>query len=201
MDVLGYDVLGDMDGDVLGDLEGEEVVGIIKAKPGGGHRVQRVVARKPAGAALRLPAKPAWRKEQLAPGINMPGEGNVPLPMAGQAGTPPGRFDATINQITFQGQLQKPFQPKRLLVSSVRTGATSVGRLLGVLYVGTDLQQAEIAGWDIELIGQAQSFDTTLTCQPAEPGVMVRMVVNLSQPLVGPDTIFASMMFLGNVMH
>lgn len=194
-----FDVVGDMDGEMDGDVMGYDVVGDDMAGD-----VMGIVRRDPrTGRArmMRLPPKPSWRKEQLAPGVIRPDEGMIPLPMAAQAGSPPGTFSATLNQITFQGQLQKPFRPERLLVSTVRTGTTSVGRLLGVLYVGTDLQQAEIAGWDIELIGQASSFGTRLTCMPAEPGVLVRLVVNLSTPLTTTDTIFCSCMFLGRVIH
>jgi phage terminase large subunit-like protein len=114
----------------------------------------------------------------------------------------PGQFAVGLAQITFQGQLQKPYRAERLLVSTVRNTATAVGRLLGVLYVGTDLQQAEIAGWDIELIGQAGSFGTRLTCQQAEPGVLIRLVVTCQPALsVAGDTISTNIMFLGRVIH
>jgi hypothetical protein len=148
----------------------------------------------------RLPPKPNWR-DQLAPGVMQPDEGMVPLPLAPQAGTPLGTFTATVPTITFQGQLQKPFRPERLLTSTVRTGATAVGRLLAQLYVGTDLQQAEITGWDAELIGAATAFGTRLTCKAAEPGVFVRMVISISSLLTGTDTIQANLTFLGRVIH
>jgi hypothetical protein len=70
------------------------------------------------------------------------------------------------------------------------------------LWVGTDLQGAEIAGWDVELVGQATSFGTRLTCKAAEPGVLVRIVATLSANISSStDTIYASMMFLGRVIH
>jgi hypothetical protein len=195
-DVVGYDVMGDLDGD---DVVGEDVVGVVKRNRQTGRA--KIVRVAPKRNMMALPPKPAWRKDQMAPGVQRPDEGMVPLPLAAQGGTPLGTFSATVNQITFQGQLQKPFRPERLLVSTVRTGVTAIGRLLGVLYVGTDLQQAEIAGWDIELIGQAASFGTRLTCQAAEPGVLVRIVVNLSTPLTTTDTIFCAAMFLGRIIH
>jgi hypothetical protein len=83
----------------------------------------------------------------------------------------------------------------------VRTGASATGRLLAQLFVGTDLQQAEIAGWDVELVGQAGAFGTRLTAKAAEPGVLIRLVVTLSNNPTSTDTIFASMMFLGRVVH
>jgi hypothetical protein len=202
-DVVGDDVYGDVDGDVMGDLDGDvmgdDVVGIVKRSRATG-RMQVVRTNPRAPIAMQMPPKPGWRK-QLAPGVIQPDEGMVPLPLAAQAGVPLGTFTAAINQITFQGQLQKPYRPERLLCSVVRTGTTAVGRLLAVLFVGTDLQQAEIAGWDAELIGQATAFGTRLTCQAAEPGVLVRLVINLSQPVTGTDTIFASLMFLGRIIH
>jgi hypothetical protein len=78
---------------------------------------------------------------------------------------------------------------------------SATSRVLGVLYVGTDLQQAEITGWDVELIGNPNSFGTRLTCKAAEPGVFVRLVCTLSAPLTGTDTIFANLTFLGRIIH
>jgi hypothetical protein len=189
-DVVGYDLegepiyAGDIQGDVMGDVMG---VGAAPARRAG-HRLQR------------LPPKPNWRN-QLAPGVIQPDEGMLPLTLTGQSGSPAGTFSATISTITFQGQLQKPYRPERLLCSTVRTGTSAVGRLLTQLFVGTDLQQAEISGWDAELIGAATAFGTRLTCKAAEPGVFVRAVVTLSSALTGTDTIFANLTFLGRVIH
>jgi hypothetical protein len=190
MEVIGYDLDGqeiydtDLSGDVMGD-----VMGVGKARaPKGGHRL------------ARIPNRPNWRN-QLAPGVIQPDEGMVPLPLVGQSGSPAGTFNSGISTITFQGQLQKPYRPERLLASTVRTGTSAVGRLLGVLYVGTDLQQAEINGWDVELIGAATAFGTRLTCKAAEPGVFVRLVVTLSAALSGTDTIYANLTWLGRVIH
>jgi len=201
-DVVGDDLDGDeIEGDVMGDVMGDDdVVGVVKRNRRTGRMSVIKRAAGTAGRAMQIPAKPNWR-QQLAPGVIQPDEGMVPLPMAAQSGAPPGTFTAAINQITFQGQLQKPYRAERILVSVVRVGTTAIGRLLGVLYVGTDLQQAEIAGWDIELVGQANSFGTRLTCQAAEPGVLIRFVVNLSTPLTSTDTIYASILFLGRIIH
>jgi len=183
--MVGYDVDGDVDGDVMGDY----VYGVGAARARRAGRGKR---------AIRIPPRPGWRN-QLAPGVIQPDEGMVPLPLAPQAGA--GTFTGAIPQITFQGQLQKPYRAERLLVSVVRTGASATGRLLSQLFVGTDLQQAEIAGWDAELVGQATAFGTRLTSKAAEPGVLIRIVATLSNGLAGTDTIFASMMFLGRVIH
>lgn len=179
MDVVGY------------DLDGNEIMGNSIMGAHGHHGHHRMA---------RIPQRPDWRN-QLAPGVIQPDEGMVVLPLAGQAGAPAGTFALATQAITFQGQLQKPFRAERLLVSTVRTGVTSVGRLLGQIFVGTDLQGAEIQSFDLELVGQAGSFGTRLTLKPAEPGVQIRILVTLSTPLTTTDTIFASMMFLGRIIH
>lgn len=197
-DVSGFDVVGDVMGDVMGD---DEIVGVVKVNPRTGRKSIVRAAPKARGNAIRV-SKPSWRQDQVAPGVQRPDEGMVPLPLVGQAGATPGQFAVGLSQITFQGQLQKPYRAERLLTSTVRNTATAIGRLLGVLYVGTDLQQAEIAGWDIELIGQPGSFGTRLTCKAAEPGVMIRLVVTCQPALsVAGDTIQANVMFLGRIIH
>jgi hypothetical protein len=185
MAVVGYDLQGnEILGEVMGDVDGDEIVG----------------RRRRAGRSIAIPPKPQWR-QQLAPGVIQPDEGMVPLTLVGQAGSPQGTFTAALQSITFQGQLQKPYRPERLLCSTVRTGTTAVGRLLTVLYVGTDLQQADINGWDAELVGLPGAFGTRLTCKAAEPGVLIRAVVTLSSALAGTDTIFANFTFMGRIIH
>jgi hypothetical protein len=191
-----FDVVGDeLEGDVMG--EGYEVVGY---DADGTPIVGAPRRRLPVKRALALPARPAWRR-QIAPGVPTPDEGLVPLALTGLSGSPAGTFTASLNQITFQGQLQKPFRPERLLVSTVRTGTSSVGRLLTQLYVGTDLQQGDVNGFDAELVGAAQAFGTRLTCAAAEPGVLIRAIVTLSNALTSTDTIFANFTFLGRIIR
>lgn len=182
-----FDVVGEVEGDdvgsVLGSVMGDEIVGAVTR----------------GGRMLRIPKKPSWRGGELAPGVQAPAEGLVVLPMTAQQNG--GTFTATVVSITWQGQLQKPFRSERLLVSSVRVGATSVGRMLGQIFVGTDLQAAEIAGFDLELVGAVTAFGTRLTLIQAPPGVLVRIPTVLSSGLTGTDTVFASMMFLGRIIH
>jgi hypothetical protein len=177
--------------EVIGDeLDGGEIMG------GGYDEVVGAVTAS--GRVMKLPPKPGWRS-QLAPGVIQPDEGMIPLPLVGNIGS--NTFTAAVNQITFQGTLQKPFRGERLLVSTVRTGASAIGRLLTLLFVGTDLQLADINGIDIELVGQAGAFGTRLTMKAAEPGVLVRFQSTLSTALAGTDTILVSMMLLGRVVH
>ncbi len=185
-EVVGYTADGE---EVFGEVMGGEVMG----RGGALARHHRT---------MQIPPKPGWRHGQLAPGVMQPDEGLVPLPMSPQAGSPGGTFISTLSQITWQGQLQKPFRAERLLVSTVRTGTDATGRLLTQLFVGTDLQGAEIAGWDAELVGLAGSFGTRLTCKQAEPGVQIRLVVTLSNAMtITTSSIFATMMFLGRIVH
>lgn len=210
MAILGMDVVGDdLEGDVLGDelegddLEGEEevIVGAIAVNPRTGRRrlIRPRQASRGRGPSLQLKPKPNWRKNQVAPGVQAPSEGLVPLPLIGQPG---GTFAAAVPAITFVGQVQEPFRPERLLVSVVRTGASAAApRVLGQLFVGTKLQQAQIAAFDIELIGTANAFGVRLTCQQVEPGVFVNLQCILTGALAGADTILVNAMFLGRVIQ
>jgi hypothetical protein len=183
-DVLGYDVDGEMEGDVDGDIPG--VVGRH-------HRRNK-------GRQMQLAERPGWRGGQLAPGLQGPSEGLVPLPMTPLQNS--GVFTATVPAITYSGQLQRPFRAERFLCPpAVRTGTSAVGRLLGQFFVGVALQQTEIFGIDLEIIGAPTLFGGRMTMQQAEPGVLIRIPVVLSVGLAGTDTIYASMFFLGRVVH
>lgn len=193
-DVLG-DVLGeDVDGDVLGmeDLAaiGAEVVKHARRK---GHKVHR------AGMPM-LMQKAAWRAGQLAPGVQAPEETMVPLPLTPQQNN--GQFTSVVPTITFQGQLQKPYRGERLLVSRTNVGTSATPPvLLGQIFVGTDLQQADIAGLDIGTLGAATAFGTRLTLLQAPPGVLIRIPVTLSVGLSGTDTITAAIQILGRYIQ
>lgn len=195
-----FDVVGE-DGEYYEEDYGYDVGDIMgaarPANPALALR-QRQAAMAAQQRRIRLPPKPGWRA-QLAPGVIQPDEGLVPLPL--QPLQNGGNFAAAVPQITFQGQLQKPYRAERLLVSVVRTGASATGRLLGLLWVGTDLQQGDIFGFDIEVFGAATAFGTRLTCKAAQPGVLIRLVVNASTVPTGTDTIYASVQFAGRVVH
>jgi len=184
-EVVGWDEHGQpIVGEIMGDVEGE-VMG----------------ARHHRGRMARIPGKPSWRN-QLAPGVIQPDEGMVPLALTPGAGSPAGTFTSVLSSITWIGRLQKPYRPERLIVTVVRSGTDAIGRLLGQLYVGTDLQQATIQAWDIEAIGANTAFGTRLTCHQAEPGVEISLIVNLSTAMtVTTSSIFASIQFLGRVVH
>ena len=194
--VVGQDE--DVEGDVMGDVmgyegpmvdEGSQVVGYDDA----GYPI--VVGARRARRPMVAVSKPGWRQGQLAPGVIAPDQGLLPLPMGNFT------FTATAQTNTFSGQLQKPFRGERLLVTTVRTGATAVGRLLGQPFVGTDLALLDINPIDIEQIGALNAFGVRLTMKPAQPGVFIRIVTTLSSALTGTDTIFTSVQLLGRNIH
>src|SRR5262252_4497258 len=110
MSVLGA-VLGELDhldGDVLGAVQ---------------QAVSTAVARRGGGAAVHM-TKPHWRHGEMAPGVNLPQSGQVPLPLTPLQAS--GIFSSVATAITFEGRLQKPYQAERLLasVSRVNTGGS-----------------------------------------------------------------------------
>lgn len=189
---------GPMDGSVVGyDDEGQPIiVGAKKSKKNKQKKLIKALRKK--NKKLLALQKLGWRKTQLAPGVIAPDQGMLPLPLAGQ---PSNTFALATQQITFEGQIQKPFRGERLLVSVVRTGASATGRILGQLFVGTDLQQLDVPQFDVEQVGAPNAFGVRLTMKPAQPGVFIRLVCGLSNPLAGADTIFASVTLLGRLVH
>lgn len=207
-DVVG-DVDGDMDGDVMGDvmgdldgdMDGDEVVGIVRRNPrtGRGHIVRVHHRQQPQHNVLRLPKKPSWRR-QIAPGVNEPDEDMWPLPLKALSNN--GIFTSAVTNITWQGQLQKPFRGERFLcqVSPNGTSATNL-QVLGQQFVGVNLQQAEIDPFNLQLVGQANSFGTRLTLNAAEPGVLIRVQAFIfGGALADTDSIAVTMMWLGRVI-
>lgn len=198
-DEVAGDVMGDVMGYAgpMGDFEGRsQVVGYT----GSGHPIvvgANAVRRPPrrSGASLLQVQRPGWRSSQLAPGVIAPDQGMLSLPM--------GNFTFTLaaQTNTFVGQVQKPFRGERLLVTTVRTGASATGRLLAQIFVGTDLSQLDVAPVDIEQLGAANAFGVRLTMKPCQPGVFIRIVTALSSALAGADTIFTTIQLLGRNIH
>lgn len=191
-DVEGADVMG---ADVMGDFSNsyDGGVRVLGYDDDGTAIVGRARSRR--GPRLQL-TKPNWRNAQLAPGVIAPDQGLLPLPM--------GSFTYSVangQTTTFQGQLQKPFRGERLLVSVVRTGTTAVGRIMGQIFVGSDLAALDVPQLDIQQIGDPTAFGVRLTMKPAQPGVFIRIVTSLSSAITGTDTIFATVTLLGRLIH
>lgn len=194
-DVVGDDDDDDVQGDVMGDVMGQHAQ-VVGYDDQGYPIVVGRAKRKPRGIARVQVQRPAWREGQLAPGVIAPDQGMLPLPMGNLTFTL-----AAQTNIVFQGQVQKPFRAERLLVTTVRTGASAVGRLLGLMFMGTDLAALDITPIDIEQIGASNAFGVRLSNKPVQPGVFIRIVTNLSSALAGTDTIFASVQYLGRNVH
>jgi hypothetical protein len=181
--------LDGMDGAVLGD-----VLGALRHHKHKGHG-----GRGPKGLHGHGMHRPDWRGRELAPGVNEPGEGVVPLTMMPSPGTFGGT--AAVGNITFQGQLQKPFQSRRLLFTTARTGPTATGLITGQIFVGVDLNQAAIQPVDLEALGAPTAFDTGLSLMQAPPGVIVQIISSISTTPSSPDNVVASASFLGHIIH
>lgn len=182
-------------GGVYGESE-EEVVGRAiakhRARHGHGHGHHR---------AIVPPPKPEWRAGDLAHGVQQPDEGLLPMPLAGAGGT--SVFTATVANITFESQVQKPYRAERMVFIVTRTGASAAAlRAQGQIFVGTDLQQGELGLLDFESLGAPTAFGFRLSLTPASPGVFLRLQTQLvGGALAGTDTIAINCYFLGRVIH
>lgn len=176
------------------EVDGADVMGPARGRRRRGARPQRKGLIDLSGART-----PQFRQSQLAPGVNAPDEGMLPLPMRPDRNQ--GRFALGINNIVFEGSLQKPFRGERLLVTVVRTGVSAVGILDTLMFAGTDLQQVDIQRVDIEQVAAQQAFGVRLAMTPAQPGVRYAFDMILSTPLAGADTIDVRLQILGRVIH
>lgn len=150
--------------------------------PGTGVYGDYVVGAAPPGATLMVhPAgppvvqSPPWRP-MVAPGSPPVGEGHVPMPLVAETfGGVWGAAGAAAGvMIQFSARPQKPFKMTRILARSTilsNANGTANGTPLGQIFVGTDLQQAELGYIDLATIGAGGSFDTWVSMKQAEPGV------------------------------
>lgn len=151
--------------------------------------------------AIVPPPKPEWRHGDLAHGVQQPDEGMLPMPLSGAGGT--SVFTATVANITFESQVQKPYRAERMVFIVTRTGASAQSiRPQGQIFVGTDLQQGELGLLDFESLGAPTAFGFRLSFTPASPGVFLRLQTQLvGGVLTGTDTIAINTYFLGRVIH
>lgn len=145
---------------------------------------------------------PPWRPMN-APGSPPLGEGHVPMPLNPEAfnGTWGGGGAAAGVQITFSARPQKPFKTTRLLVTGTKSGPTAIGRLIGEIFVGTDLQQGELGQIDLESLGAGGSFDTWISFKQAEPGVWIRVQATLTAFPTSPDFEVYTISAIGHYLH
>jgi len=199
MEVIGEDgMVYEVDG-YAGPMEDYEVEGadVLGYDDDGNEIVVGAPRRRVVRARKRVPVRqPRWRRTQLAPGVIAPDQGMVPLPMTASAAA----FSATVPEITWSGVLQKPFRGERLLTSVVRTGTTATGRILGRIFVGTDLAQDDIGSFDLESVGDPNAFGIRLTMKPAEPGVWIRIIGTATPAPTSTDTISFYITLLGRII-
>ncbi len=180
----GYGVYGESEEEVVG-----RAIAKHRAKHGRPHR------------AIVPPPKPAWRQGDLAHGVQQPDEGLLPMPLNGAGGT--NVFTATVGNITFESQVQKPYRAERMVFIVTRSGTSAANlRAQGQIFVGTDLQQGELGLLDFESLGAPTAFGFRLSLTPASPGVFLRLQTQLvGGALTGTDTIAINCYFLGRVIH
>jgi len=139
----------DEDGFEVGeDVMGEDdfsVIGIARGRGKRGKAIRRVIP-VPGGGVVAV-QRPGWRNGQVAPGVQAPAQGLVPITFQPQEAQ---QFSATVSFLTFTAKTQVPFRGERLLVEVLRTGVSATGRLIGQMFMGIGLQQANIQGFDIE---------------------------------------------------
>jgi hypothetical protein len=183
---MSYNTSGyDTEGDVMGDeTEGDYTT------------VGRARRRRAGQRGLALPPKPAWRN-QLAPGVPMPGEGLQPLPLTPSLNN--GVFTSGFTSISFTARPQAPFHPERLLASVRRTGTAAAGNIIAAqnLFVGRDLQLVELGQFDVEFFSPT-AFGVRLQLDAAQPGVLISIDCKaIGAALTTTDTLAVSLMFLG----
>jgi hypothetical protein len=146
------------------------------------------------------PNAPDWVHRKHGPGAYDLDEDLVPLPL--EADSNGGVFTATTpTTITFLGRVQKAFQGERLLASVTPTGTSAAGaRALAEFYVGTDPQMAQIAQVDLGFFVPS-AFGVRMKWTPAEPGIDIKIPVELSVYPTGTDTVFVSIMVLGKILQ
>jgi hypothetical protein len=210
--VVGYDNAGEP---VYQDVQGGSVMGSVMGQGYGmvpyGYAPPGMVlgAAHPhhghhghhAPRHIVPPPKPDWRSGDLAHGVQQPDEGLLPMPLSGAGGT--NVFTATVPNITFESQVQKPYRAERMVFIVTRTGASAAAlRAQGQIFVGTDLQQGELGLLDFESLGAPTAFGFRLSLTPASPGVFLRLQTQLTGgALTGTDTIAINCYFLGRVIH
>lgn len=190
----GYELEGDIEGDELGDaVLGADVLGMSLV---GAGRRPRAMARRPARAAA--PAKPRWRNE-LAPGVPVPGYGVFPIPLTPSANN--GTFTAAIANIEYRTVAQIPFRGERLLTRVTRVGTSAAGaQVFGTngVHIGIRPQVGVLGPMNLEDYS-ATAFGVRLVMQPATQGAEVRIFAFVQPALTGTDTLTLSCQILGRV--
>lgn len=180
----------DLSGDVLGDVLGED------AELDGDMAV--VGARGRRGAMLRVPPRPAWRR-QIAPGVAMPGQGLEPLPLVPDAGA--GIFTPALSSITWTATPQRPFRAERLICRVARSsGAGGVVVLAQAILIGAQLAQVDAGAIDLEAFAPT-AFGVRLNLPPTTPGMRIVLPCNAAPAVPAGETVAVTLTLLGRVIR
>lgn len=195
MNVLGMDMMGDVEGDLEGELEGYELEGgsvlgmsLVGDELGRGRRRGR-----PRGIA-----KPRWRNE-LAPGVPVPGYGVFPIPLTPAANN--GTFTAAIANIEYKAVTQIPFRGERLVTRVTRSGTSAAAAQVFAnngVHIGIRPQVGVLGPMNLEDF-TAQAFGVRMVMQPATQGAEIRVFAYVSPTLSGSDTLTLSIQILGRI--
>jgi hypothetical protein len=144
---------------------------------------------------------PGWRQRQIAPGVSVPCDDLVPLPLRPVAGTP--TFVAGgPTTISLTGNTQKAFRGERPMAFVLRVGAsaaTAVPLIRGGIRVGVDPQVAQIADQPLENFTPA-AFGARMVMSPADPGIDHDVDIFLFGPaLAAGDTVSIFFTIFGSI--
>jgi len=188
------DVVGVGDYDVMGEeLLGDDMLGAAPA-------LNPALLRNLRPNLLRLPPRPAWRN-QVAPGVPVPGQGLWPLPLNPSANG--GVFTAAFPSINFTGVPQVPFRGERLLSTVARSAGASAQTVVadaGVI-VGTTPQIADIGSLALDMFVPG-AFGVRLQMNQATPGITVKVPCSVQNgPIPAGESIAVSLTILGRVIR
>jgi hypothetical protein len=191
MDLMGYDELegeDELEGD---DVLGDDVLGMTLV--GAGRRRHAAPARHRAAKP-----KPRWRN-QMAPGVPVPGYGVFPIPLT--PNTNNGIFTGGNTQIEYRAVAQIPFRGERLLARVGRVGTTAAGALVFAnngVHIGIRPQVGVLGPINLEDY-QAGAFGVRMVMQPATQGAEIRVFAFVNPAVTGTDTLALSLQILGRV--
>jgi hypothetical protein len=193
---VGDDVLGDDELDTM-ELEGMDLMGddVLGTALVGAHRRR---ARHRGNHLAAHPAKPKWRN-QMAPGVPVPGYGVYPIPLTPLAAN--GIFTAGNTQIEYRAVAQIPFRGERLLARVGRVGTTAAGALVFAnngVHIGIRPQVGVLGPINLEDY-QAGAFGVRMVMQPATQGAEIRVFAFVNPAVTGTDTLALSLQILGRV--
>lgn len=186
----GYELEGsELDGDAV---LGSDVLGMSLVGAGARRAVARRAMQQRGGAA-----RPKWRDE-LAPGVPVPGYGVFPIPLTPSANN--GTFTAAIATIEYKTIAQIPFRGERLVTRVTRSAGAAASQVFANngVHIGIRPQVGVLGPMNLEDF-TAQAFGVRMVMQPATQGAEIRIFAYVQPALTGTDTLTLSCQILGRV--